>query len=152
MHILLSSAIFSRVWLLGTFDFERIPKSVFSFAQHSQDNNKNQNCCSTPICLNSWDPETIFLWGVKIQVTYNVWTNITMLLFCLLLDELQRLYHIINIFRCPLLRVLDRNMVICAISTVLLTNTPYSESPVKALRLRKRIHEAEKGGDGFFER
>ena len=67
-----------------------------------------------------------------------------MLLFYYFLEEIHRLYHRINVVRYPLWS--------CAISTVLLTNTPYSESPVKALRLRKRIHEAEKGGDGFFER
>ena len=69
-----------------------------------------------------------------------------------MLVEIHRLYHRTNVVRYPLWRALDRNIVICTISTVLLINTPCSESPVKALRLRKRSQEEEKYGKGLLER
>ena len=46
------------------------------------------------------------------KVAYNVLTKITMLIFCLLLGEIQRLYHIINVVRYPLWRALDSDVVI----------------------------------------
>ena len=58
------------------------------------------------------------------------------------------MYHIINVVRYPLWRAMDYNLVICTISTVLLINTPCSEYPVKALRLKNRSQEYDKGGNG----
>ena len=75
-----------------------------------------------------------------------------MLLFCLLLGEIQRLYHRINFVRYPLWRALDCNLVICAISTVLLINTPCLEYPFKELRLKNRSQEEEKYCEGLLER
>ena len=62
------------------------------------------------------------------------------------------MYHIINVDRYPLLRALDCDLAICTISPVLLINTPCSKYPVKALRLRKKSQEKEKGGEGLLER
>ena len=49
-------------------------------------------------------------------------------------------------------RALDSDLVICVIYPVLLINTPCSEYPFKALRMRKRSQEEEKGDDGLLER
>ena len=49
------------------------------------------------------------------------------------------MYHRINVVRYPLWRALDHDLVICAISTVLLINTPQSEYTFKELSLKKRI-------------
>ena len=75
-----------------------------------------------------------------------------MLLFCLLLEEIQILYNIINVVKYPLGRELDSNIFICAIYPMILINVHCSESPLKVLRMKKRIQEEEKGGDGLLER
>ena len=73
-----------------------------------------------------------------------------MLLFCLFLREIQILYHIINVVRYILWRVLYRDLVICAIYTVLLLNALISEYTFKALRLSKRSQEEGTGGEEFL--
>ena len=62
------------------------------------------------------------------------------------------MYHIINDVRYPFWRALDYDLVICAISPVLLINTSFSESLVKSLRSRKRSQEEEKGREGLLDR
>ena len=62
------------------------------------------------------------------------------------------MYQKINVFRYPFWRALDRNLVICAISPVILINRPCSEYLVKSLSLRKRIKEEDKGGEVLLER
>ena len=57
-----------------------------------------------------------------------------MLLFGLLLGEIQRLCHIINAVRYQLLRELNHNLTICAMPEVLLINAPFSENLYEALQ------------------
>ena len=47
---------------------------------------------------------------------------------------------------------MDRNLVICEVSTVILINATCSKYPVKALRPRERSQEEEKGGEVLLER
>ena len=70
-----------------------------------------------------------------------------MLLFCLVLGKIQRLYHIINV-----VRYLDRYLTICTISPMILINTTCSEFLFKARRPRKRSQEEDKGGEGLLIR
>ena len=62
------------------------------------------------------------------------------------------MYHRINVVWYPFWRALGSNLVICAVSPVLLINTLGSKSPVKSLRLIKRSQEEENGSEGLLER
>ena len=59
-----------------------------------------------------WVGECFILMVTHIKVTYNVLTEIIMLLCGLLLVEIQILCHKINVFRYIFMRELDRDMVI----------------------------------------
>ena len=63
-----------------------------------------------------------------------------MLLFGLLLEEIQILFQRINIVRYPLWRALYHDISVCAISPVILINAPHSEYPVKALHQANPIY------------